>query len=163
MKYWRFMFKFDGKDRSEECLKGGFIGANYGINEDITPHLSGGQKAFTEHYAGDLEKQGKTRIGAGMLLGALWDIAKGAEAGDIVLSPTSDSEKYHVGKITDGYRYCADKAFRHRRPVEWWRAEIYRDEMSDGLRDSTGNQGTMIDISRHAEEIKCILARLNRA
>lgn len=158
MKYWRVMLKFDDKDRSEECLKGNFIGANYGINEDISRHLSGGQSAFTQHYAPVYMKEhGKTRISAGLMLGALWKIAQGAKAGDIVLSPEGNKGIYRVGKIADdGYRYVAGEKFLHRRPVDWF-AEIPRDIMSKRLQDSAGNRGTIADISHHASEINRLI------
>lgn len=139
-----------------ECQKGGFIGADYGIHEDLTGKLPDQWREFNKQYIPVFlsTHPNKTKIAAGLACGALWTISRGIANGDIVLCPDG-SGKYLVGEVADDYHYEAGQILPHRRKVVWLPVTIDRAAMSEGLRNSTGSTGTVCDMTRagHAEEI----------
>ncbi|MBK8039484.1 MAG: DUF1016 family protein [Verrucomicrobiaceae bacterium] len=143
---------------AEECFAGNFIGADFGIHQDLSQQLPEEwrvfNKAFIPVYLG-LHPE-KSKIGAGLACGALWTVSKGIQKGDVVLCPDGLG-KYRVGEVSDGYYYEAGKILPHRRPVIWLNLAIERAAMSEGLRNSTGSIGTVSNISVHREELEKFL------
>ena len=96
-KYYRVMF---GRKSShaEECLKGGFIGAGFDMNQDLTGKLPESWRDFNKEFIPIFlaNHPGKSRISAGLACGALWTVAKGINQGDIVLCPDGTGT-YRVG------------------------------------------------------------------
>lgn len=88
---------------SEEAYKGGFIGADFSIDQDLAHHLSDDWRAFNKEYIPKcIEKNpGKTRVSAGLACGMLWTIAKGVRVGDVVLCPDGKGA-YHAGEVVGG-------------------------------------------------------------
>lgn len=141
-----------------ECLSGGFIGTDFGINLDLTNRLPDNWRSFNKEFipiylASHPEK---TRIGAGLACGALWTVSKGIRQGDIVLCPDG-SGRYLVGEVTGPYSYQPGKVLFHRRPVTWLNVTIDRAAMSEALRNSTGSIGTVGNITPHAAEIETLI------
>jgi restriction system protein len=143
---------------AEECFAGNFIGADFGIHQDLSQQLPEEwrvfNKAFIPVYLG-LHPE-KSKIGAGLACGALWTVSKGIQKGDVVLCPDGQG-KYRVGEVSGGYYYEAGKILPHRRPVIWLNMTIDRAAMSEGLRNSTGSIGTVSNISAHREELEKFL------
>ncbi|MCJ7676259.1 MAG: endonuclease NucS [Anaerolineales bacterium] len=155
--YYRVML---GKNsvHAEECLAGSFIGADCGINQDLTHRLPEEWRPFNKEFipiylVGHPEK---SRIGAGLACGALWTVTKGIKKGDVVLCPDG-SGRYLVGEITGPYSYEPGKILPHRRPVTWLNVTIDRSAMSEALRNSTGSIGTVGNITPHNEEIEQLI------
>ncbi len=143
---------------AETCFAGSFIGANFEINQDLTPDLPDDWRLFNKKFipiflAGHPDK---TKIGAGLACGALWTVSKGIKAGDIVLCPDG-SGTYHVGEVSGEYYYEPDDILPHRRPVHWFSQTIDRADMSEPLKRSTGSIGTVSTITTHAEEIEQLI------
>jgi restriction system protein len=139
--------------------QGGFIGANFEINQDLSADLPDDWRAFNRKFipiflAGH---PGKSKIGAGLACGALWTVCKGIAKGDMVLCPDGDGA-YHVGDVTGPYQYAPGQPLPHRRPVAWRTQTIARDAMSDALKNSTGSIGTVSTVTLHAAEIEKLLA-----
>jgi restriction system protein len=82
-----------------ECRAGNFIGANFGIDQDLTDKLPEEWRAFNQEFLPIYiaKHPDKTRIGAGLACGALWTASKGIKHGDVVLSPDG-SGHYRVGR-----------------------------------------------------------------
>lgn len=142
-----------------ECRAGGFIGADFGIHQNLSGQLSDEWRQFNAAFvpvflAGH---PGKSKIAAGLACGALWTIAKGIRDGDVVLCPDG-AGRYHVGEVQGGYSYVPDQVLPHRRQVNWLPLTIARTAMSEGLRSSTGFTGTVSTISAHHQEIEQFLA-----
>lgn len=143
---------------AEECLSGGFIGADYEIGQDLTNNLPDDWRAFNQQFipvylAGHPDK---TRIGAGLACGFLWTVSKGIAKGDVVLCPDGTGQ-YRVGDVTGGYFYAPGGILPHRRPVHWREASVSRAAMSAALRNSTGSIGAVANISSYAEEIETLI------
>ncbi|MBL8812378.1 MAG: DUF1016 family protein [Planctomycetaceae bacterium] len=143
---------------AQECFAGNFIGADFGIAQDLTHKLPEDWRAFNQEFipvflAGHPDK---TRISAGLACGALWTVSKGLKKGDIVISPDGQGS-YRVAEISGDYYYEPDKVLCHRRPVRWLNVTIPRTAMTEGLRNSTGSIGTVSDISQHAEELERLI------
>src|SRR3954468_17938307 len=101
--YYRVML--GGKSvHADECRAGGFIGADYGIDLDLTKKLPDEWRAFNKEFIPVyLSKHpDKTRIGAGLSCGSLWTVAKGIKGDDIVLCPDG-AGSYYVGQVTGNY------------------------------------------------------------
>lgn len=144
-----------------ECLADGFIGADFGIEQDLSGQLPEEWRQFNAAFipvflAGH---PGKSRIAAGLACGALWTVAKGIRAGDVVLCPDGTG-RYHVGEVKGGYSYAPGQVLPHRRQVNWLPIAIDRSAMSEALRNSTGSLLTVANISEYHQEIEQFLAAL---
>ena len=143
-----------------ECLDGDFIGADYGIHEDLTCKVPDQWRDFNQQYIPVFLKAhpGKSKIAAGLACGTLWSIARGIQIHDRVICPDG-SGKYHVGEVTGDYYYEAGQILPHRRRVQWLPVIIDRNAMSDGLKSSTGSTGTVCNLSRsgHNDELETLI------
>ncbi len=141
---------------ADECFSGGFIGADFGIEEDLSGKLPELWRDFNERYMPVYLKNrpDKSRIAAGLACGFLWTVAKGIQVGDIVLSPDGTG-RYRVGEVTGDYYYAPGQILCHRRPIRWADVYVRREDMSEGLRNSAGSIGTVSNLSRsgHHQEL----------
>jgi len=143
---------------AEECFSGGFIGADFGIHQDLSRKLPEEWREFNKEFIPIHLKlhPGKTKIGAGLACGSLWTVSKGIQKGDLAICPDG-SGKYRVAEVTGDYYYEAGTSLPHRRPVVWLNVEIERSAMSEALRNSAGSIGTVSNISTHREELERLL------
>lgn len=158
--YYRVMLG-KGSVHAAECFAGNFIGADFGINQDLSPKLTEQWRDFNHEFvpiylAAHPEK---TKIGAGLACGALWAVSIGIGIGDIVLCPNGLG-RYRVGEVTGDYYYQAGAFLPHRRPVKWLEQGIDRADMSAALRSSTGSVGTVSTITGYRDEIEKLLATI---
>lgn len=141
-----------------ECLTEGFIGAHYGIDQDLSQRLPDNWKAFNQVfipvYLG--LRPDKTKIAAGLACGMLWVVSKGIKKGDIILSPDGTGT-YRVGEVVGDYTYAPGRILPHRRAVAWRETGIERIAMSEALRRSAGSIGTVSEISGHRDEIERLI------
>ena len=154
-----------GGQFAEECFKGGFIGADFEIPEDLTYHLSDNWREFNKRYIPIFIQNNpdkSSKVTAGLSCGFLWTICKGLELGDIVLCPRGNGE-YLVGEIAGDYFYAPGTNLRHCRPVKWTGQVVRRADMSDKLRHSAGSIGTCCDLTRYADEIESLLGTVKTA
>jgi len=156
-RYYRIMLGANSV-HADECFKGNFIGADFGINIDLSNQLPDNWREFNQKFIPVwLEKHpGKSRVSAGLSCGALWTIAKGIKNGEIVLCPNGQGS-YYVGEVLDTYSYHPEGILPHRRTVKWYPNTIERAAMGEALRNSTGSIGTVSDISKYEEEIKMLI------
>lgn len=141
-----------------ECFEGAFIGADFGITDDLTRNLPDEWRAFNKTYIPVYLARfpDKTKIGAGLACGALWTVCKGIRPGDVVLCPDGEGH-YRVGDVTGEYYHAPKQNLPHRRKVQWLPSVIDRSAMSDRLRHSCGSIGTVSNVSVHAEEIQRLI------
>jgi restriction system protein len=155
--YYRIML--GSKSRyAEECYKGSFIGADFGMDTDLTNQLPDNWREFNLKFIPIWQQKhpGKSKVSAGLSCGALWTVAKGVNRGDIVLCPNGIGG-YYVGEVLNNYSYKPGNILPHRRNVKWYDSVIERSGMSDALRNSTGSIGTVSDITKYAEEIETLI------
>jgi len=145
-----------------ECFAGGFIGTDFGLIEDLTTKLGDDWRDFNKRYIPIYRSlhPGKTKIGAGLACGFLWTVSKGIQTGDFILSPDGGG-RYRVGEVTGDYYYAPGQILFHRRPVRWTNTYIKREDMSEGLRNSSGSIGTVCYLSRagHHEELEKLVGQ----
>lgn len=144
---------------AEEAYKGNFIAAGWFHDKDLTHHLSDNWRDFNKEFIPSYLKEhpDKTKVAAGLSCGMLWTITKGVQIGDVVLCPDGKGD-YYSGEVVGGYEYHKGEEFSHRRPVRWFSRTISRDEMSEGLQNSTGSIGTVSNITKYATEIDRLLS-----
>lgn len=144
---------------AEECFKGNFIGADFGIETDLTGKLPENWRDFNKNFIPlYLQKNpDKSKVSAGLACGALYTVTKGIQNGDIVLCPNGTGS-YLVGEVLDAYSYHPGEILPHRRAVRWYSKTIDRANMSEALQNSTGSIGTVSEITRHADEIEILIA-----
>lgn len=161
-KYNRVMLG-KGSAHASECFEGGYVGANFGIHEDLSKYLPDEWREFNRHYIPVFlaSQPERSKVAAGLACGALWTISKGLRRGDIVLSPDGTGN-YEVGEINGDYSFVPDAILPHRRPVKWLGISIPRSEMSEPLRNSTGSIGTVCDLAIHSEEVERLIQNQNR-
>ncbi len=143
---------------AEGCFNDGFVGTDFGIQQDLTGRLPEEWRAFNKEFIPVFleNRPEKSKVAAGLACGAIWTVSKGMVNGDIVLSPDGTGQ-YRVGEIEGDYFYAEGEVLPHRRPVKWLDININRAEMSEGLRNSCGSIGTISTISKHSEEIEQFL------
>jgi len=158
MRYYRLMLG-RGSMYAERCLTEHFVGADFGIEKDLTNALPEGWRDFNAAFIPvyRTNKPEKSKIAAGLACGMLWTVCKGIKLGDVVFCPDGKSGSYRVGEITGNYTYAPGQVLPHRRTVRWLTQCIDRSEMSDALRRSCSFFGTVCDISAHQEEIERLL------
>jgi len=156
-RYLRVMLGAKSKYQAE-CHAGNFIGADFGIEGNLTQKLHEDWKEFNKELIPIWQKKnpGKSKVSAGLSCGALWTICKGIQLGDIVICPNGEGS-YYVGEVIENYTYVPGGILPHRRKVRWYSNLIDRSQMSDQLKNSTGSIGTVSDVTKYAEEIERIL------
>ena len=89
---------------ADACFAGGFIGTDFGIEEDLTRHLPDDWREFNRHYIPIYlsTHPEKSKIAAGLACGFLWTVSKSVQTGDLVLSPDGTG-RYRVGEVTGTY------------------------------------------------------------
>ena len=90
-----------------------------------------------------------------MNCGVIWTLAKGLPRDAIVLCPDKEGN-FIACKIISDY-YYSEKEPHHRRKVEWLSPPILKAEISQTLKNSLQAQNTLIDISKHSDEIESFL------
>lgn len=155
--YYRVMLGSKSR-HADECFKGNFIGTDFGIRKDLTNDLHENWREFNKEFIPVWLKNhpDKSKISAGLSMGALWTVSKGIKVGDMVLCPNG-SGSYLVGEVLDTYSYHPEGILSHRRTVKWYPTTIERALMSEALRNSTGSVGTVSDITKYAEEIETLI------
>jgi restriction system protein len=148
-----------GSVHSEECFAGNFIGADFGIYEDLNRKLPDEWREFNKAFIPVYQKcdPAKSKVSAGLACGALWRVSKGIEKGDIVLCPDG-AGSYRVGELSGDYYYAGGQILPHRRKVNWLSPVIARSEMSESLQNSTGSIGTVSNVTAHRDEIDRLIA-----
>src|SRR5882724_4774350 len=101
---------------AEECIAGNFIGADFGIRQDLSNHLPDGWLHFSREFIPVFlaNNPTKSKVAAGLACSALWTISNDLNTDDIILSPDGMGH-YHVGKIIGGYSYQSNGILPHRR------------------------------------------------
>lgn len=143
------------------CKEQNFIGADYGIHQDLTNELPENWKDFNAKFR-DIYLTNfpeKSKIAAGLACGMLWTICKGFNIGDVILSPNGKGS-YLVGEVSSDYYYHPGSILPHRRAIKWFDILIPRAEMSQELRNSTGSAGTTSYVTQYAEEIKMLIGNV---
>lgn len=146
---------------AQECYEGNYIGANYGIHQDLTNELSENLRDFNAQFR-DIWLQsnsGKSNVAAGLSCGMLYTICKGIQEGDIVLCPDG-SGNYYVGEVISGYSYHPETNLPHRRKVRWFSVMIDRSAMSQELNNSTGLPRTSVGITQYRDEIERLIGNV---
>lgn len=157
-KHYRVMLG-GGSKYAPSCFAEGFIGTDYEIEFDLKGRLPDRWQDFNHEFIPIYQKMlpGKSKIGAGLAMGALWTVSRGIRPGDIVLCPTGAGGA-RVGEVTGEYFYQPSGELFYRRPVRWFDRTIDYAEMSEAMRRSVVCQGTVVYMSRHADEIERLLA-----
>ncbi len=160
-KYYRIMLGQQSADATT-CRNGGFLGADFGIDQDLTNQLPEDRKDFRRVFVPIMREMfpNKTKIGVGLSCGSLYTIAKGLRHGDTVLCPDG-AGSYHVGEVVGNYSYQPGEILPHRRTIIWNDELVERADMSTALKNSTGSMGTVAEISQFADEIESLVSGKN--
>lgn len=156
--YYRLMLGPGGL-HAPLCLREGFVGVNFGIEQDLSPLLTDNIRSFNARWVPLFLQASpdKSKVAAGLAGGAIWNVCRGINTGDILLCPNGAGE-YLVAEVTADYRYHPGQVLPHRRQVKWLAHAIQREDMSEALKNSSGAINTLTNLSRYAEEIEGLLA-----
>ena len=140
-----------------ECFDGNFVGADFGIEHDLTNELPEKWREFNKKFRPVWlgTNPGKTKVAAGLACGALWTVCKGMRKGAIVFCPEKFGT-YRVAEIAGDYYYQPGETLPHRRSVKWLDCTIDRSDMSDALKTSTSS-GTVCEITKYSTELEQLL------
>ena len=157
-KFYRVML---GKQSvyADECLRDGFIGAGYGVNEDLTAYFSEDWREFNKTLIPTYlrENPGKSKVAAGLSCGALWCISQGMKIGDIILSPNGKS-RYAVGEVSGEYFFRPDQNLAHQRSVIWKDLLIDKADMSAEILNSVAAMRSIISLEKYASELEILIS-----
>ena len=144
---------------AEEAYKGNFIGADFGLDIDLTNKLPDNWREFNKEFIPKIIERypDKTKVSAGLACGFLHTISKGIQVEDVVLCPDGKGS-YYVGEVTSDYIYKKGEFLPHRRNVRWFSNLLKRSDMSQSLQNSTGSIGTVSNVSKYSEEIEKLIA-----
>ena len=147
-----------GSKFAKMCRQENYIGADFHIFMDLSDFLFENWRDFNEKFIPIWMQNvpGKTKTAAGLACGFLWTIVKGLKMGDVVLCPSGEGY-YYVGTVSSDYYYVPDTELPHRRKVDWMDKVIYRKDMSEKLRNSSGSVGTCCNLTDYAQEIEALL------
>jgi len=143
---------------ADDALKGSWIAAGYIYGSDLTGKFPLNWREFNATMRDVWLEQnpGKSKVAAGLACAMLHTICRGANIGDVVMTP--DTQGYiHFGEITGDYFYDPTYDLPHKRPVRWYGKSIHRNDLTDGLQNSLGSTGTVSNVTKHAAEIEAIL------
>ena len=142
---------------ANECISGNFIGADFGIKQDLSGKLPEEWRGFNREFIPIYLAlhPGKSKVAAGLACGALWTVCRGITSSDTVICPDG-TKQYRVGELSGDYYYEPGGILPHRRPIRWLKT-ISRAEMSQALKDSAGAIGTVSTITRHCDEIERLI------
>lgn len=145
---------------SRQCFEGGFIGAHWGFDQDLSGQFGDDFREFNARFREVYLRNNpeKSKVAAGLACGMLWTICKGMKQGDVVLSPDGEGN-YLVGEVVSDYYFANGDILPQRRKVNWLPNRIGRSEMTQELRNSTGSTGTVADITGYADEIERLIGR----
>jgi restriction system protein len=141
-----------------QCFAQGFIGVDYGFDQDLSGHLPENWKDFNHQFIPYFLGQhpGKSKIAAGLACGFVWTVAKGLQEGDIIITPDGNG-RYRWGEVVGPYFHASTDVLPHRRPVKWSDGSFARADMSEALRRSTNSTGTCCDITGYATEVDLLI------
>ena len=112
------------------CFKGDFIGADFGIDFDLTDYLDHGWNDFLTYFR-PIIRDLIPDIGNGIAsiyASFLWRVVTGIQTGDVILCLNNDN-KFYLGEIIDAYSYSPRLYMPHRRFVQWYPYIIEREDV----------------------------------
>lgn len=142
------------------CLIENFIGADFGIRQDLSEKLPDSFPPFRNTFAPIYQETHPEadKRASGLACGSLWIITKYIFTGDIVLCP-DESGHYNIGEVIGDYSYVPGEILPHRRAVRWLAQGIDRSEMSVPLKKSLVFMCVASQIKGHGEEIERLLEK----
>ncbi|PJG57490.1 endonuclease NucS domain-containing protein [Aeromonas cavernicola] len=144
---------------AELCQQQGFIGGDWGINQDLSRQLPDEWRDFNTLFVPQFlaANPDKSRIAAGLACGMLYTLCKEIQPHDRVLCPDGNGH-YYVGEVIADYSYQPDGPLPHRRKVNWFPARLSKEELSQPLKNSAGSIATVCNLSKYAQELDALLA-----
>ncbi|MFM5313652.1 endonuclease NucS domain-containing protein [Aeromonas caviae] len=141
------------------CQQQGFIGGDWGIEQDLSSQLPDDWREFNKLFVPQFlaANPDKSRIAAGLACGVLHTICKGMQTHDRVICPDGNG-RYYVGEVSSAYFYQPGEPLPHRRKVNWFPARLDKEAMSQPLKNSAGSIATVCDLSKYADEFDHLLA-----
>lgn len=141
------------------CQQQGFIGGDWGIEQDLSTQLPDDWREFNKAFVPQFlaASPDKSRIAAGLACGMLHTICKGILTNDRVLCPDGNGQ-YYVGEVISDYFYQPGGPLPHRRKVNWFPQRLRKDELSLELKNSAGSIATVCNLSKYAQELDALLA-----
>ncbi len=143
---------------AELCQQQGFIGGDWGIEQDLSSQLPDDWREFNKLFVPQFlaANPDKSRIAAGLACGMLHTICKGMQTNDRVICPDGNGQ-YYVGEVISDYSYQPDGPLPHRRKVNWFPQRLRKDELSQELKNSAGSIATVCNLSKYAQELDALL------
>ncbi len=144
---------------ASEAFQNNYIGIGFFPDTDLSSELVENWRDFNKKFIPLFLAQNpqRTKVAAGLACGMLHTVIKGIQIGDIVICPDGKGA-YHVAEVVGNYEFHSGQNLPHRRPVKWYPNVIYRSEMSDTLRNSTGAIGTISEITKHSLELEKLIS-----
>ncbi len=143
----------EGGKYTEQWVRNGFAGIDFGIREDLASIRSKGELyAVVQQHRRDQSSP----LVIGNYVGQIARFLLEIQVGDYVITPAVDTEWLHYGKIAadSSYFYWEGNDgchLRHRRSVEWAKQRLNRSELSVPFQNTIHSALTVFAVS-HREE-----------
>lgn len=147
------MVRAEGGKYAHAFQQGGYVAIGWFEGQDLLPILQTNdketlKKLYQEHY----EDSSSVRIGQNVA--TIWRFLTEVTAGTFVVTPTDDSGKLLVGKVTGDYYHASgalDSPLPHRKQVEWFDELLTRNTLSIPTQNTLGSLLAVFKIPQYDE------------
>ncbi len=153
-----WVVRAEGGKYTNSFLKGGYIGINYGITEDLSK-VAAAEDIEKIYRASHPQEESNIVVGniVGQIKRFLFDIAPG----DYVITPESTTDKLYYAKVAGDSKYYFAGVndgcpLVHRRKVEWAKKPLLRTEFSVPFQNTIRSLQTVFSVSQVDEFLVAI-------
>ena len=143
---------------TDHFVRGGYVGIGYRLEQDLSGVATKEElyEIFKKAYPEE-----SSPIVIGQQVGQIARFLLEMKAGDYLVTPASDSEVLHYGKVGDDPSYCFSDTtdgcpYRQRRRVGWSKIPLRRSDLSVPMQHTMQSSLTVFAISQRGEFFKLI-------
>ena len=149
-KVW--VVRADGGKETQNCVDGGFTGIGWNETGDLSDVAD--RTAIAELWA-EIASEEDGPGARGQVVGVLTRFVHEMRVGDWVITPGSNSQQLHYGRIIGEYRHESNPSdncpYLHRRDVRWRRKTLDRSELSAPFFNTLNSYLTVFNARHRAE------------
>lgn len=147
------MVRAEGGKYAHAFQQGGYVAIGWLEDQDLLPILQKNDKEVLKRlYKQYDEEASNVRIGQNV--GTIWRFLTEVAVGTYVVTPTDDSSKLLVGKVTGDYYHALgayDSPLPHRKQVEWFDELLSRNTLSIPAQHTLGSLLAVFKIPQYDE------------
>lgn len=147
------MVRAEGGKYAHAFKSGGYVAIGWFEDQDLAAVLQTNDKeALKTLYQQYYQEPSNVRVGQNV--GTIWRFLTEVKADTYVVTPTDDSSKLLVGKVTGEYYFAegaVDSPLPHRKKVTWYAEPLYRNTLSIPTQNTVGSLLAVFKIPQYDE------------